>query len=143
VVNGDLSLGGQSWSIGGQAQLVPSDHGPGQMVQVLATPSQSAALTSTPFTLTPGAAFQAFFSARVGLSSFASGYFTVIFLNGTEISRQEIPLTATKVTFGSTSTDTAGNYLLSLTSLGTSQVTLEATYGGDAQHWPAYARVAP
>jgi hypothetical protein len=144
VVNGDFSLGAQSWILGGQAQLVPSDRGVGQMVQVLATPSQTAALTSAPFALTPGAAFQASFSALVAPSSFASGYFTVIFLlNGTEISRQEIPLTATKVTFATTSTDVAGNYQFGLSSLGTSLVTLEATYTGDVQHWPAYARTGP
>jgi hypothetical protein len=68
----------------------------------------------------------------------------VIFLSGgTEISRQEIPLTAGKLTFATTSTDAAGNYQFGLTSLGTSQVTFEAAYAGDAQRWPAYARVAP
>jgi hypothetical protein len=144
VVNGDFSLGAQSWTLGGQAQLVPSDRGVGQMVQVLATPSQTAALTSAPFALTPGAAFEVSFSARVAPSSVASGYFTVIFLlNGTEISRQEIPLTATKVTFATTSTDALGNYQFALSSLGTSLVTLEATYTGDVLHWPAYARLAP
>lgn len=143
VANGDFSSGAQSWSLGGQAQLVPSDRSTGQMVQVLATSSQNAALTSAPFAVTSSTPFQASFSARVAPSSFASGYFTVIFLNGTEVSRQEIPLTTTKVTFGTTSTDAAGNYQLSLTSLGTSQVTLEAAYAGDTQHWPAYARVAP
>jgi hypothetical protein len=144
VVNGSFAFGAQSWSFGGQAQLVPSDRGAGQMVQVLATPSQAAALTSAPFALTPGATFIASFSARVAPVSFASGYFTVIFLGaGTEISRQVIPLPATKVTFGTTSTDAVGHYQLALTSLGTSQVTLEAAYAGDAQHWPAYARVAP
>jgi len=143
VVNGDFSSGAQSWSLGGQAQLVPSDRSTGQMVQVLATASENAALTSAAFAVTSGAPFQVSFSARVAPSSFASGYFTVIFLNGTEVSRQEIPLTTTKVTFGTTSTDAAGNYQLSLTSLGTSQVTLEAAYAGDTQHWPAYARVAP
>lgn len=144
VVNGSFALGAQSWSLGGQAQLVPSDRGAGQMVQVLATPSQTAALTSAPFTLTSGAAFQVSFSARVAPVSFASGYFTVIFLGaGTEISRQVIPLPATKVTFGTTSTDAVGHYQLGLASSGTSQVTLEAAYAGDAQHWPAYARVGP
>jgi hypothetical protein len=144
VVNGDFSLGAQSWNLGGQTQIVPSDRGTGQMVQVLATASQPAALTSAPFALTPGAAFQASFSARVTPSSFASGYFTVIFLSGgTEIARQEILLTANKLTFGTTSTDATGNYKIALTSLGTSQVTLEATYAGDTQHWPAYARVVP
>jgi len=96
VANGDFSSGAQSWSLGGQAQLVPSDRSTGQMVQVLATSSQNAALTSAPFAVTSGAPFQASFSARVAPSSFASGYFTVIFLNGTEVSRQEIPLTTTK-----------------------------------------------
>jgi hypothetical protein len=143
VVNGDFSLGAQSWSFGGQAQLAPSDRGTGEMVQVLATTSQTAALTSAPFAISPGAAFQVSFAARVAPSSFGSGYLTVIFLNGTEISRQEIPLTASKLTFGTTSTDASGNYQLGLTSLGTSQVILEAAYSGDAQHWPAYARVVP
>lgn len=144
VVNGDFSLGAQSWSFGGQAQLAPSDRGVGQMVQVLATPSQTAALTSVPFSLTSGATFQVSFSARVAPSSFGSGYFTVIFLSaGTEISRQEIPLTASKTVFATTTTDAAGNYQFVLTSLGTSQVTLEAAYVGDAQYWPAYARVVP
>ncbi len=32
---GDFSLGTQSWSLGGQAQLAPSDRGAGQVVQVL------------------------------------------------------------------------------------------------------------
>jgi len=144
VVNGDFSLGAQSWSLGGQAQLAPSDRGAGQMVQVLATSSLTAALTSAPFTLTSGAAFKVSFSARVAPSSLGSGYFTVIFLSGgTEISRQEIPLTAGKLRFATTSTDATGNYQFGLTSFGTSQVTFEAAYAGDAQHWPAYALVAP
>jgi hypothetical protein len=144
VVNGSFASGAQSWSLGGQAQLVPSDRGPGQMVQVLATSSQTAALTSAPFALTPGATFNLSFSASVAPVSYASGYFTVIFLGaGTEISRQVIPLPATKVTLGTASTDVGGHYQLGLASLGTSPVTLETTYSGDAQHWPAYARVAP
>jgi hypothetical protein len=143
VVNGNFSLGAQSWSFGGQAQLTPSDRGTGEMVQVLATTNQTAALTSAPFAISPGAAFQVSFAARVTPSSFGSGYLTVIFLNDTEISRQEIPLTASKLTFGTTSTDASGNYQLGLTSLGTSQVILQAAYSGDAQHWPAYARVFP
>ena len=144
VANGNFSLGLQSWVLGGPAQLVPSDRGAGQMVQVLATAGQTSGLTSAPFALTPGAAFQASFSARVAPSSLGSGYFMVIFLSGgTETSRQEIPLRASNLTLATTSTDTAGNYQFGLASLGTSRVTLEATYAGDAQHWPAYVRVGP
>lgn len=144
VVNGDFSSGSQSWSSGGQAQFVPSDRSSGQMVQVLATATQTAALSSAPFAITPGDSFQASFSARVSTSSVGSGYFTVIFLSlGTEIERQEVPFTITTVALGTTSTDPSGNFLFGLTSLGTSQVLLEATYNGDAQHWPAYGQVAP
>jgi hypothetical protein len=139
VVNGDFSSGAQSWSLGGQAQLAASDRGAGQMIQVLATPGQTAALTSAAFALTPGAGFNASFSARVAPASIGSGYFTVIFLNGTEISRQETPLTAAPVSFGAASTDAAGNYRFDITSFGTSQLTLGASYAGDPQHWPAYA----
>src|SRR5208283_1621740 len=82
-------------------------------------------------------------SARVAPSSFGSGYFTVIFLNGTEIMRQEIPLTADKATLATTLTDAAGNYQVGLSALGTSQVTLEVVYAGDSQHWPGYAQAGP
>jgi hypothetical protein len=143
VVNGDFSLGAQSWSLGGLAQLTPSDRGPGQMVRVLATPSQTAALTSAPFAVTPGAAFVVSFTASVAPSSVGSGYLTVIFLNGTEIQRQDIPLTAAKIALGTASPDAAGAYQFSLSVLGTSQAIVEADYAGDPQHWPGYTRVGP
>jgi len=143
VVNGDFSLGSQSWTLGGQTQLVPSDRSTGQMVEVLAASTQTAALTSAPFAVTADATFNVSFSARVAPSSLGSGYFTVIFLNGTEISRQKIPFRAGRLAFGATATNVAGDYQFSLTGLGTSQVTLEAQYAGDAQRWPAYARFAP
>jgi len=54
-----------------------------------------------------------------------------------------IPLAPRVAILGATKTDSARNFQLSLTSLGTSQVILEATYAGDAQHWPGYARVGP
>jgi hypothetical protein len=143
VVNGDFSLGLQSWTLGGQSQLVPSDRSTGQMVQVLAASSQTAALDSAPFAVTAGAAFNVSFSARVASASLGSGYFTVIFLNGTEISRQEIPLRAGKTAFGATATNAAGEYQFRLAPLGTSQATLEVQYAGDSQHLPAYSRSGP
>ena len=59
------------------------------------------------------------------------------------MSRQEILLKAGKLIFATTSTDAAGDYQFGLTSLGNSQVAIEAVYAGDVQHWPAYARVVP
>jgi hypothetical protein len=53
-----------------------------------------------------------------------------------------MPFAAAKLSLGSTATDASGNYQLSLTSLGTVKVIVEATYPGDSQHWPSSARVA-
>jgi hypothetical protein len=144
VANGNFSAGAQSWGLSGQAQLASSDRGPGQMVNVQATSSQTAWLTSVPFSVTPGGAFQLSYSARVAPSSAGSGYFMVIFLKGgSEFLRNTIPLAGGKVEFGNVVSDAAGNYQLGLTSLGATHVILEATYAGDATHWPAYARVGP
>jgi hypothetical protein len=153
VPNGDFSAGAQSWSLQGQTQIVPSDRGAGQMVQVVATPSQFATLDSVPFAVTAGASFQLSFSARVVPShsgSFivafqdASGNFlTIPAPSGGAVHAEAIPLTAANNMLGTTTTDSAGNFQFSLTSLGSSQVTLEASYAGDTRHWPAYAQTSP
>jgi hypothetical protein len=156
VPNGDFSSGGQSWTLHGQTQLMPSDRGVGQMVQVSATSSQFATLDSQPFAITPGAPFHLSFFANIPPSLLDSGYFILAFSDGTmgnfldipgtsvaAVHAESLPFIPGKAAFGKTTTDSAGNYQLSLRSLGTSQVILEATYAGDAQHWPAYARVDP
>jgi hypothetical protein len=156
VPNGDFSLGAQSWALHGQTQLVPSNRGAGQMVQVTATPSQFATLDSQPFAITPGAPFQTSFFANLPPLFLDSGYFMLAFSDGTlgnfldipgtsvaAVHAESLPFTPGKTAFGKTITDSAGYYQLSLSSLGTSQVILEATYVGDAQHWPAYAKVGP
>lgn len=144
VVNGDFSSGTLSWNLFGQAQLVASDRGAGNMVQVIAKPTQNAELYSVGINITPGSSFQATFFARVAPSSLGSGYFTVDFLsNGTGIFRQEIPIAAGKATLGTPTTDASGKYQLVVSSLGSQPAIIEATYAGDAQHWPAYAQTGP
>jgi IPT/TIG domain-containing protein len=156
VPNGDFSSGAQSWILHGQTQLVASDRGTGQMVQVSATASQFATLHSTPFPITPGAPFQVSFFAHIPPSLVQGGYFLLAFTDGTvgnfleipgtsagAVRAESLPFTPGKTTVGQVTTDFAGNYQLSLRVLGTSQVVLEATYAGDAQHWPGYACVGP
>lgn len=157
VPNGDFSSGGQSWILKGQSQLVPSDRGTGQMVRAVGTPDQFATLDTQPFPVTAGAMFQLSISARVSTPSLGSGNFVVAFLDasgtGTYLQipgpslgaliPESIPFTPAKISLGKATTDAAGNYQFSLTSLGTLQLTLDVTYAGDAQHWPAYARVTP
>jgi len=143
VANSTFSAGAQSWDLSGQAQLATSDRDAGQMVNVDVTADQFAALNSAPFDVTSGAPFLLSFFARVAPSSVGSGYFMIIYLNASgEFFRERIPLAAGVMALGSTTSDAAGNYQLSLTPFGTSRVTLEATYAGDAAHWPSYARVA-
>lgn len=155
VPNGNFSSGSQSWTLQGQSQLAVSDHGAGQMVQAVATSSQSATLDSLPFSVTGGSPFQASFYARIPPTSTASGYFLVAFKdasnnfvpipgpNPSDLKSETIPFAAGKLGAGTATTDSAGNYQLSLTSLGASQVILEASYAGDALHWPDYVRVGP
>lgn len=156
VPNHDFSAGGQSWTLKGQSQLMPNDLGPGQMVHVVATPDQFATLDAIPFPVTAGAQFQLSVSARISTPSLASGNFIVAFLDASGTGTylyipgpvfglipESVPFTAAKLPLGTTSTDANGQYHLSLPALSGSQVTIETTYVGDSQHWPAYARVGP
>jgi glycosyl transferase family WbsX len=155
VPKNNFSSGSQSWTLQGQSQIVPSDRGAGQMVQVVAASNQSATLDSAPFPITGAASFQISFAARIPPSSSGSGYFILAFKdangnfvpilgpNSNDLKSETIPFSPGKLSVGVATTDSAGNYQLSLTSLGTSLVTLTATYPGDSQHWPAYARIGP
>ena len=106
-----------------------------------------------PFAVTPSAAFQ--FSCFARIAPSRSGYFIIAFQDtggnfltipapsGGAVHAESIPLTAATGTLGAITTDSAGNFQFSLTSLGTSQVTLEATYAdipSIGQHIPRLAR---
>jgi len=153
VSNGNFSSGAQSWTLQGQSQIVPSDQGTGQMVQIVATAAQSATLDSSPFPVTGGVSFQIAISARIPPASASSGYFYLAFQDATgnfvpipgpslsDFYSETIPFTPTPLTIGTATTDASGNFSLSLAALGSQQVMLESTYAGDAQHWPGYAQV--
>lgn len=153
VTNGDFSAGEQFWTLQGQSQIVTSDRGAGQMLQVAATADQFATLDSAPFPVTGGAAFQFSCFARVPPSR--SGSFIVSFRDAGgnfltipspsagAVHAEAISLSAAQSSLGTATTDSAGNFQLSLTSLGTSQVILQANYAGDAQHWPTFAQTGP
>jgi hypothetical protein len=161
VANSDFSSGGQSWTLKGQSQLVPSDLGAGQMVHVVATPDQFATVDALPFPVTAGAPFQLSVSARISTPSLGSGNFIVAFLDasgtGTYLQipgpslgaliPESVPFAPAKLLLGKATTDANGQYQLSLPALLGSQVgspvIIETTYAGDSQHWPAYARVGP
>jgi hypothetical protein len=156
VPNGDFSAGGQSWALKGQSQLVPSDLGAGQMMHVVATPDQFATLDALPFPVTAGAQFQLSISARISTLSLGSGNFIVAFLDASGTGNyllipgpsfglipESVPFAPASLPLGTAPTDANGQYQLSVPALSRSQVTIETTYAGDSQHWPAYARVGP
>ena len=157
VANSKFSSGALAWTLGGQSQIVASDQGGGQMVQVAATAAQSATLDSSPFPVTAGAPFQVSISARVPQSSAGSGYFFLAWEdargngfyvpipgpNPNDVKGETIPFTETPLAVGTATTDAGGNFNLSLGALGSQQVVLEGTYAGDAGHWPAYVQASP
>jgi hypothetical protein len=155
VPNGDFGWGELGWTMQGATRLAPSDRAGWQMVQVVAAPSQSAALDSAPFPITPGAAFEVTFSARAAAKSSACAYFYLAFQDAAgnvmdlprpspgSPSAEEIPLTPVRTPIANAITDAAGKYQLSLRPSDPSPVILEAAYAGDAGHWPASARLGP
>jgi hypothetical protein len=155
VSNGNFSSGAKGWTLQGQSQIVPSDQGTGQMVQVVATAAQSATLDSFLFPVTEGVSFQVTISARIPPASSGSGYFFLAFQdasgnfvpipgpNPSDLKSETIPFTPTPLAVGTATTDAAGNFSLSLAALGSQKVLLKSTYPGDAQHWPAYDQVFP
>jgi hypothetical protein len=134
---------GSGWSIGHQAQLVPSDRGAGKMVKVNVTSSQQAELTSSSFAVDPGAAFRLTVSARVAPASAGSGAFIVIFLNkdGMEIGREWIPFASAHAPIGMATTDAKGAYGVSLAAIGAAPALVEASFAGDASRYPARATI--
>lgn len=142
VLNGDFSSGSAGWGLQGQAQLVASDRGAGSMVRVLATATESARLDSASFTVTPGATFRATFWARIAPASIGSGIFDLVFIDAPN-GYLSTPLRAAKATIGTATTTAAGGFALSLLPVASSAVVLEATWPGDAAHFPGYGRTSP
>jgi hypothetical protein len=135
VANGDLSSGSVGWGALGVAAFVPSDRGMGLMVDVHASASEQAGLSSAPFAVSAGAQFRVTFDARVAPAPAVGGQFILVFQSSNlEFLREVLPIEATAVDLGSPVTDAAGRYSLGLAS--TSRLVLEASYPGDSGDWP-------
>lgn len=143
VPNGNFSQGLNGWSYLTleTVQVRPSDIGTGFMLQVKATDGQKATTNSAPFPVTGGATFTLTFKARVAPLSVGSGYFAIFFLTGTsEVSRMAIPIEPSFLVYN-VETDDNGNFRFTLPGLPPGQFVLQAKYGGNTTHWPAYARI--
>jgi hypothetical protein len=97
VPNGSLrgdtdALAGWEYSGDGDLSLAASDLGPGRMLRFVAASTERLALNSAPFGVTPGGDYRIWIAVRVPSTS-GSSYAAVIFLAGSEVARQVLPLT--------------------------------------------------
>ena len=140
--NAEFVRGLDTWGTWGtgSARIEPGDRGSGSMLHVSATASQLVGVNSIAFPVTAGAAYSATFATRVTPASAGSGYFAVIFLATTEISRTTLAIDPAALALGTGITDASGNFILAATDIPPDRLLVEATYLGSEHYWPAYAQ---
>jgi hypothetical protein len=142
VPNSNFRSGLEGWGFwgNGTAHLEPSDRGSGRMLHVKATPTQTAAINSAVFSVTPGQTYTLSFFARISPASIGSGYFAIFFLTpSTEAERRKISLEPGIFLSGWTTTDESGAFQFTLSRLPPATLLLVVKYLGDDKHLPAHA----
>jgi hypothetical protein len=137
VPNPDFSAGQAGWGSANWdlARIESSDRGAGRMLHVSDNPAQPLKINSDLFSVTPGAAFTFTIAARMAPTS--RGYFAVMFVSGSEISRTLIRFSPS-VRHISAVTDAKGRLQWQVPAA-TLPAELDAHYAGDADRWPAAA----
>ncbi len=141
VPNPRFSEGLDYWGYwgNGSLRLMTSDRESGLMLRVAVTPTESLGLNSNTFPVTPGANYTLVFGASIASTSVSSGYFDIVFINQTEITRRMIDLGPPLLTLGTSTTDSSGAFSFTLSGLPTGTFRIQVEYVGDDTHWPAYA----
>jgi hypothetical protein len=141
IPNADFSRGMQAWYAGGTnpgtVDVVRSDIGSGSMMSLVADPDQDNQVDGEQFTVTGGALFE--FSAHIGFDteSFDTGIVSVVFLDETEIIRNQIHFRPHSIELGETTTAVDGTFSFALDAVPPGSYDFSATYPGDIAHWPA------
>ncbi len=78
----------------GTASVQLGSDASGPYLHVSATAAESTFVNSAQFTITPGSAYTLTITARISPDSIGSGYFALIFVAGTEVSRAHAALHA-------------------------------------------------
>jgi hypothetical protein len=146
VPNGDFAGGLKGWVLSGSGitQLRASDLGRGSMLRIRASTRQSLSADSPGFTVEAGQRFTVTFEARVGPSSVGSGYFSVVFRDGSgEIGREQIAFAPASFSLGTRTTDENGSFRATFhppgAELPLGRVKVEARFDGDERLLPASA----
>jgi hypothetical protein len=146
VPNPSFDQGWAGWGAWGDGSvaLEPSDRAGAWMLHVRASPGQIAAINSSTFRVSSGAAFTLSFAARVAPRSRGSGYFAIFFLSpATEVARRTIALAPSTVALGTTTTGADGSFTAAVRGLPEGTSLVEAWYRGDGRYFPAYASGQP
>jgi hypothetical protein len=118
--------------------LLPSDHGAGSMMRIVATPADSFGSNSGVFRVTPGAAFRVWVVARVPEASIGSTWLAAMFL-GLDVPLDLVRLAPAPVSLRASTTDAIGAFSLPAGPLEAGRYRLRVSYDGDATYWPARA----
>jgi hypothetical protein len=140
VPNGGFGREWESWGAWGTASysLVASGRDGGRALSVSASPGHDAGLNSGLFPVTPGAAFEVTFTAKVSPGSEGSGYFHIIFHDAAgERQRLTIPLQPGRLDLGGVTTGPDGRFETSVDEL--TDMGFRVGFGGDDDNWPAVA----
>lgn len=142
AVDAGFDAGSAQWGVDGTGRpvTVPGDDGSGMMLRITAPPTDPLALGSPRFPVTPGAAYEFYFTAAVPIGSASSDYIGVVFLGeGGEVRRDVVDLAPHPIALGPAATDSDGRILLRLDGLAPGRYLVRASYPGDASRWPACA----
>ena len=120
----------------GEASIVVSDLGAGQMLHVVASPDQALHWDSAEFPITAGAPFELRVRAAVPLASADSAYAAVIFLDAEESGRWIIPMAPAPIELGQPTTDGNGQATIDLSALDQGRYVLRVHHAGGLDTWP-------
>ena len=140
VANPRFSDGLDGWFVAGngRATLRANDAGEGQMLQLRASRNQYLNIDSTPFAVSAGREYVLIATVRVPVESAGNGYVAVIFLSGTEVSRDILSLEPIAEAQAEMSTDSQGIARLDgPPDMAAGQYLVRVEYDGDLDHWPA------
>ncbi len=140
IHNPDFGLGLDGWGPYGEgsATVVASDRDGGRMLRLVAGPTQPLSVdATTPFPVTPGAAYRFSVEAAVPESSAGSAYAAIVYLGGAELDRDVLRLDPAAHPPVTVTTNQSGEFEFAAGDLAAGRYRLRISYAGDLGHWPA------
>ncbi len=138
VPNPELRTNTNFWGLHEDGiRVLRSDIGPGLMIRIRDTATQSTIINTGGFPVTPGATFRATMRLKVTQSTVGHAYFTVTWLSSvTEIRRERLDLVPAPTRLPDRSSTSAGTFKARFDDLWPGRYRVLVTYSGDGGHLP-------